>query len=218
MLAFASPTHPFAGHPFAGMPFSATLKTGIIASMSRPAASREQQELAALMQCLANGDRNALQPLYKRTSAKLYGICLRLLGSPEDAQDVLQTVFLTAWQKAGAFDPAKASPITWLAILARNRAIDRLRQSKAGFEDIDAAAEVADDHPSALDVISAAEDREQLNHCFEELEERPKAMIRAAFLDGATYPELARNEGVPLSTMKSWIRRGLLRLRECMER
>lgn len=205
-------------YPFAGSPFSATKETGIVAVMRDAAASRDQQDLAALLESLAAGDRSALQPLYDRTSAKLYGICLRVLGDPEDAQDVLQMVFLTVWQKAGAFDPSKASPITWLAIMARNRAIDRLRQGKAGFDGIEAASEIADDHPSALDVIAAEEDRKRLSHCFEELEDRQQAMIRAAFLDGATYPELARKEGVPLSTMKSWIRRGLLRLRGCMER
>ena len=204
--------------PSAGSAFSAAMETGNVVLMRDAGASRGQEDLAGLLQCLADGDRTALQPLYDRTSAKLYGICLRLLGSPEDAQDVLQNVYLTAWQKAGAFDPAKASPITWLSIMARNRAIDRLRQGKVGFDGIEAASDVPDDHPSALDLIAAAEDRARLNHCFEELEDRQKAMIRAAFLDGATYPELARGEGVPLSTMKSWIRRGLLRLRECMER
>jgi len=186
--------------------------------MDRPAALPDQNELVSLLRSIADGDRLALRPLYDRTSAKLYGICLRLLGNPEDAQDVLQTVFVTAWQRAGTFDPSKASPVTWLAVMARNRAIDRLRQGRTRYESIDAASEVPDDQPSAIDLIEESEDRTRLRRCLDELEERHSAMIRAAFLDGATYPELASREGVPLSTMKSWIRRGLLRLRGCMER
>ena len=199
-------------------PFSRAFLTAMSSGMDKPTAKLEQRELTALLHSMANGDRTAVQPLYQRTSAKLYGICLRLLGNPEDAQDVLQSVFLTVWQKAGAFDSTKASPITWLAAMTRNRAIDRLRQSRGKFEDMDAAADIADDHPSALEVIEDAEDRERLLRCLGELEERPRTMIRAAFLDGATYPQLALREGVPLATMKSWIRRGLLRLRGCMER
>ena len=199
-------------------PFSRAFLTAMSSGMDKPTAKLEQRELTALLHSMANGDRTAVQPLYQRTSAKLYGICLRLLGNPEDAQDVLQSVFLTVWQKAGAFDSTKASPITWLAAMTRNRAIDRLRQSRGKFEDMDAAADIADDHPSALEVIEDAEDRERLLRCLGVLEERPRTMIRAAFLDGATYPQLAHREGVPLATMKSWIRRGLLRLRGCMER
>jgi RNA polymerase sigma-70 factor, ECF subfamily len=202
----------------AGHPFSAAFLAGMTREMDPTGPKSQQRELTALLRALANGEQSALQPLYVRTSAKLYGICLRLLKNPDDAQDVLQSVFVTAWQKAHAFDPAKASPITWLAAMTRNRAIDRLRQRSGNLEDLEAAADVADDQPSAIEVIEEAQDRTRLSHCLEELEERPRTMIRAAFLDGATYPELARREGVPLSTMKSWIRRGLMKLRGCMER
>jgi RNA polymerase sigma-70 factor (ECF subfamily) len=85
-------------------------------------------------------------------------------------------------------------------------------------EGLDAVAEVADDGMSAVEVLEQAEDRTRLSHCLDELDERPRAMIRAAFLDGASYPDLAKREGVPLPTMKSWVRRALLRLRGCMER
>ena len=81
-----------------------------------------------------------------------------------------------------------------------------------------AAADVPDDRESASDVIEADQERQRLNNCLDELDERARAMIRSAFLDGATYPELAEREGVPLGTMKSWIRRGLKRLKGCLER
>ena len=87
-----------------------------------------------------------------------------------------------------------------------------------GSDGLEAAAEVEDDSPSAFELVGGAQDAARLGHCLDELEERSRAMIRAAFLDGATYPELAQREGVPLGTMKSWIRRGLQRLRGCLER
>jgi RNA polymerase sigma-70 factor (ECF subfamily) len=189
-------------------------------AMDRPAelqAASGGSALAALLGAVAHGDRQAFSSLYGRTSAKLYGICLRLLGSEAEAQDVLQDVYVAVWQRAAAFDSSRASAITWLSVLARNRSIDRLRRRPIGTDAIDAADEVEDDSPSAFDLVEKAEDSARLSHCLDELEERARSMIRAAFLDGATYPELAAREGVPLGTMKSWIRRGLLRLRGCLE-
>ena len=102
-------------------------------------------------------------------------------------------------------------------MVARNKAIDRLRRRTLPSEAIDAAAEIADDGPTAFDLVQQGQDSARLAGCLDELEEKPRAMIRAAFLDGASYPELAEREGVPLGTMKSWIRRALLRLRGCLE-
>jgi RNA polymerase sigma factor (sigma-70 family) len=187
--------------------------------MDRPVINLRQAELVRLMGAVAGGDRRAFGTLYERTSAKLYGICLRVLGGSEaEAQEVLQDVYVTVWRKASQFDSDRASAITWLATLARNRSIDRLRARRSPSDDLDAAVEIADDGPSAFDVIEQSEDAARLAHCLDELEERARSMIRSAFFDGATYAELAEREAVPLGTMKSWIRRGLLRLRGCLER
>jgi RNA polymerase sigma-70 factor (ECF subfamily) len=174
-------------------------------------------ELNPLLRSVATGDRGALADLYGRTSAKLFGICVRLLDSEAEAEEVLQEVYVTVWKKADSFDPAKASPITWLAVLTRNKAIDRLRLHRLPTDPIDSAGDLADEQPSALDVLERDQEQDRLNACLEELDEQQRTMIRSAFLDGATYPELAEREGVPLSTMKSWIRRGLLRLRGCLQ-
>ena len=176
------------------------------------------KELIALLDATSRRDRAAFADLYRRTSAKLYGICLRLLGSEAEAQDVLQEVYVLVWQKAGKFDAAKASPITWLAVLARNKAIDRLRRRPVASDGLDAALEVEDDGPTSFEIVADAQDSVRLDRCLDELDQRAGAMIRAAFLDGASYPELAERENVPLGTMKSWIRRGLQRLRGCLER
>lgn len=175
-------------------------------------------ELAPLMQAVAAKDRRALAELYDRTSAKLFGICMRLLGSEPEAEEVLQDVYLTVWNKADRFDGRKASPITWLAVLARNKAIDRLRRHSAPVTNLDDSPELVDGAPSALEVLEQEEDRKRLRDCLEELDEQQRSSIRSAFLDGATYPQLAEREQVPLGTMKSWIRRGLIRLRGCLER
>lgn len=204
----------------AGCPFPLAHASGMEAAMNRGSSSHERSDTGEIVDLLgevARGDRQAFASLYQRTSAKLYGICLRILRSESEAQDVLQEVYVSVWQKAARFDEARASPITWLAVLARNRSIDRLRRPAFSTEGIEAAQEVEDGAPSALEMMEHAEDAARLNRCLGELDERPRAMIRAAFLDGATYPELAAREGVPLGTMKSWIRRNLQRLRGCLE-
>jgi RNA polymerase sigma-70 factor (ECF subfamily) len=176
------------------------------------------RELVPVLQAVANGDRAALSVLYNRTSAKLYGICARLLGNQSEAEDVLQEVYMTVWGRAGSFDEQKASPVTWLAVIARNKAIDRLRSRRAGTETLDQAENVADESASALELIEREQETRRLKNCLEELEERQQQCIRAAFLDGASYPQLAERQNVPLGTMKSWVRRGLLRLKGCLER
>ena len=182
-----------------------------------PSAAAARDELRGLLGQVVARDSAALKELYERTSAKLYGICLRLLRDEAEAQDVLQEVYVTVWNKAISYDPARASAITWLATLARNRSIDRLRRRRAPTDGLENAHEIADERPSSLDVLEQAEDALRLQRCLEQLEEKARSAIRAAFFDGATYPELAKREGIPLPTVKSWVRRGLIRLRGCLE-
>jgi RNA polymerase sigma-70 factor (ECF subfamily) len=158
--------------------------------------------------------------LYRDTSAKLFGVCLRILGDRSEAEDVLQDTYLTIWRRAATFDPSRASPITWLVAIARNRSIDRLRASSTAsrMQPIDFGGDVRDSTPDALEQVEATEQRQRLEDCLGELEQRHAAAIRAAFLDGATYEMLAQRIEVPLGTMKSWIRRSLIKLRACLER
>src|SRR4030081_4139561 len=92
-------------------------------------AEENRSQLVAALARVAGGDRAALQIVYQDTSAKLFGVCLRILNDRSEAEDVLQEVYVTVWRKAASFDPARASPITWMVAIARNRAIDRLRAS-----------------------------------------------------------------------------------------
>lgn len=192
--------------------------SGQVDSRSQFASSGDSDQVIRLLQEVASGNKGAFALLYQRTSAKLYGICLRVLGNEAEAQEIIQEVFLTVWRKADRFDAGKAGAITWLSVLARNRAIDRIRQRPGESDDLEAAAEIPAGDPSAFDVVEQAQDSARLSDCLNELEERTRSVIRTAFFDGATYSELAAQAGVPLPTMKSWIRRGLQRLRGCLER
>ncbi|MGY2734167.1 sigma-70 family RNA polymerase sigma factor [Sphingomonas sp. UYP23] len=163
-------------------------------------------------------DRSAFRDLYSLTSAKLFGICYRICGERQAAEDVLHDVYLTIWKRAGAYEPARASPITWLATIARNRAIDWQRaQTVRRATPIEDAPPILDTAPLASETMLEDEASHQLHACLDSLEERQRAAIRTAFFDGVTYAELAEREAVPLGTMKSWVRRGLARLKACLE-
>jgi RNA polymerase sigma factor (sigma-70 family) len=166
------------------------------------------------------GDRTALQTIYRLTSAKLFGVALRILGTRSEAEDVLQEVYLTVWQKASAFDPTRASPIAWLAAIARNRAIDRLRSAGRSrrMEAIETATDIVDPAPGADRALEESETNEKLRLCLDSLAERERVAVRAAFFDGNTYEELAVRMRVPLGTMKSTIRRAIIKLKACLER
>jgi RNA polymerase sigma-70 factor (ECF subfamily) len=189
-----------------------------VSEVRSDAASAGRAQLSEALSEVGRGSRAAMEQVYQKTSAKLFGICLRILGSRSEAEDALQDIYISVWRKAGSFDPARASPITWLATLARNRAIDRLRASGSRpTSGIEEASDVADPGEDALTRLEARQESGRLHGCMDELEERQSTAIRAAFFNGLTYSELAERTKVPLGTMKSWVRRGLIRLKECLE-
>ncbi len=171
-------------------------------------------ELSALLAQAANGDRQAFEIFYQRTSSKLFGIILRILIERTEAEDVLQEVYVTIWRKAAEFDAARASPVTWTATIARNRAIDRLRaRGSRPSAPLEEAAEVRDHSPSADVIIDGNREAAQLNAALAALEPRHAAAIRSCYFEGITYETLAAREGVPVGTLKSWVRRGLMRMK-----
>src|ERR1044072_2624381 len=139
--------------------------------------------LTAALARIAAGWRNGLQTAYRLTSAKLFGVCLRILHERAEAEDVLQEVYLTVWQKAADFDPARASPMTWLIAIARNKAIDRLRSRSHArrMDTIDAAAEIADAAPLADDTLAEGEANARLRDCLGALAAHEQNALRDAF-------------------------------------
>ncbi len=137
-------------------------------------AEASRSQLAAALVRVAAGDRAALRMVYQDTSAKLFGVCLRILNDKSEAEDVLQDVYVTVWRKAAGFDPGRASPITWLVAIARNRAIDRLRASAVSrrMEPIEAADGVGDPAPAAVERIEMAQQHQRLARCLEGLERK----------------------------------------------
>jgi RNA polymerase sigma-70 factor (ECF subfamily) len=182
-------------------------------------APMDRRGLERLLARIAGGDARAFELLYHATSAKLFGVCLRLLPERSDAEDVLQDAYAAIWKKAGQYDAAIASPISWLAMIAHNKAIDRLRNEGVARNavPIEFAADVGDTGPGASQLAEHAGEARRLDQCLQQLEARRRTLIRTAFFDGATYEELARRTDTPIGTVKSWIRRGLLQLRTCLE-
>ncbi|UHQ21125.1 sigma-70 family RNA polymerase sigma factor [Lysobacter sp. KIS68-7] len=178
----------------------------------------DRRGLERLLASVARGDAQAFERLYHATSAKLFGVCLRLLPDRSDAEDVLQDAYAAIWRKAAQYDASIASPISWLAMIAHNKAIDRLRsEGIARNVPIEFADDVSDTSPGASQLAEHAGETRRLDQCLEQLEARRRTLIRTAFFDGATYEELARRTDTPVGTVKSWIRRGLLQLRTCLE-
>jgi RNA polymerase sigma-70 factor (ECF subfamily) len=190
---------------------------GARVSASSAAPAGDRAELIACLTRISRGENAALEKLYHRTSAKLFGVCLRILTDRAEAEDVLQEVYLTVWNKAAQFDAERGpSPITWLVSIARNRALDRLRAKKQRFGGLDEAAEIADLSPLADAALAARETSERLAACLQQLDDRAATAIRSAFFGGQTYDLLARAAEIPLGSMKSLIRRGLMRLKDCL--
>ncbi len=183
----------------------------------QPSTDAARTRLVEALVATGAEDRAAFSTLYKLTSAKLFGVCLRICGERQAAEDVLSEVYLTIWRRAGAYEPGRASPISWLATIARNRAIDWRRSAgrKVALT-LDEAPEVADSDPSAEERMVTKDEDSRLHLCLDQLEDKQRGAIRTAFFDGLTYAELAEREGVPLGTMKSWVRRGLVRLKDCL--
>jgi RNA polymerase sigma-70 factor (ECF subfamily) len=176
----------------------------------------DTSRLTTLLLATGRQDRQAFERLYRLTSPKLFGLCQRMLVQRSDAEDALQEVYMTIWRKAAQFDIERGNPITWLAMIARNKCIDRLR-----LAGVDRHMEVVDLEqmaaPDKADTIELASEQRRLDNCLSNLESRQRTVIRTAFFDGCTYNDLAARTGVPLGTMKSWIRRGLLSLKACLE-
>jgi RNA polymerase sigma-70 factor (ECF subfamily) len=178
-----------------------------------------REDIEAMLARMALGDRAAFAQLYDATSAKLFGIACRVLKDRGEAEEALQEAFLRIWHKADRYQVNGLSPMTWLITVTRNLCIDRLRARGAMAGPMGEAAEiVADPAPGPEAQAVATSERARIDSCLDELEAERARAVRGAYLDGQSYAELAAQHDVPLNTMRTWLRRSLLKLRECLSR
>lgn len=187
-------------------------------SMDAETAQARNRELAGLLCQTARGSRAAFQRLYEATAPQLYGILLRMLKRRDLAEEALQEAFVNVWQNAAGYDAGKGAVGTWLASIVRYRALDLLRRERrlVPVEDAPALADARLEPAHPLEPMSEAEQR-NLEICLQRLSERQHRSLELAYFGGRTHEEIARQLRSPLGTVKSWVRRGLQRLRDCLE-
>jgi RNA polymerase sigma-70 factor (ECF subfamily) len=164
------------------------------------------------------GNRAAFQSLYDATSAKLFGVALRVLNDRAEAEDVLQEVYVKIWHNASRYKVNGLSPMTWLITIMRNSAVDRLRKRRRVGDHAEIDDRAVDPGIGPEGATIAASERSRLVACFAELPSDRAEAVRRAYLEGETYADLASRFDVPLNTMRTWLRRSLLALKECLTR
>ena len=170
-----------------------------------------------LLARVALSDRQAFSVLYDRASAKLFGITLRMLKDRTEAEDALQEVFVRVWQRASTFQPG-GSGEAWLVSVARNHCIDRLRARRPSAQDLnEEGMAVADPGRNPEQLAAQASEMTLVSNCLDTLPEDRAKAVRGAYLDGDSYEDLAIRHSVPLNTMRTWLRRSLIALRQCIE-
>lgn len=182
------------------------------------------ERLAALMPRVALGDQNAFAELYRLSSPHLYGVALRILREGSAAEEVLQEAFVSVWHHAGSYETAKSQPMTWLTAIVRNRCLDQLRRREldtvtmTNDDDDSKEFDLPSGDPSPVEMLLAGAEAQSVRNCVETLEGGAKQAIALAFYQGLSHAELADHMRQPLGTVKSWVRRGLERLKGCLDR
>jgi RNA polymerase sigma-70 factor (ECF subfamily) len=179
-------------------------------------------DLRALLARVALADERAFAELYRHASPHLYAIALRIVRRVPLAEEIVQEAFVSIWHHAGTYDAAKSQPSTWLASIVRHRALDHLRRREVDTVPIDGgddrpAWEGVSDAPSPVEMLVAGAEARAIRDCVDALEAGPKQAIALAFFHGLSHGELAAHLAQPLGTVKSWVRRGLERLRRCLD-
>lgn len=192
--------------------------------------TERSRELGGLLSRTALGDRAAFAQLYDRTSGHLFAVLLRVQRDRALAEDLLQEVYVSVWRAAGGFDAARSQPLTWLTSIARNRAIDSLRRTQTqpqllsttrdaddDDESPDAVERAPDESPGPLELLDRACDERQLMRCMDGLSATQRQSVALAFYDGLSHAEVALHLRQPLGTVKSWLRRALQSLKQCLD-
>lgn len=186
--------------------------------LDRQSLPSQSDPLANLLAATARGDRQAFAELYRLTRNRLYAITLALLRQQEAAEDVLQETYLAVWRTAGQYQPDRAPVLVWVMAIARHRAIELLRQRRRAAEtNAEPLAEEALQVPDPQVPLSVDHLAHAIQECLRRLSAVQYQAISLAFFHGLSHEELAARLKTPLGTVKSWVRRGLLQLKGCLE-
>ena len=184
-----------------------------------PPLASDPPTLARLIASVALGDQQAYRRLYDATSPKLFAIALRILREESRAEDVLQDSFVNVWNGAAGYNPSLSAPMTWMVTIVRNRALDYIRRTdhRTVELDDDLEAVLESDHPTPQDLASRGQDAVSLQRCLKRLDAGQRQAIAFAYFQGLTHSELAATLKIPIGTVKTWIRRGLEKMRRCLD-
>ena len=180
--------------------------------------------LQALLSRVALGDRKAFRALYDATAASLFGVAVRILNRRDRAEDVIQDAFVSVWQRATSYSATASQPMTWLTAIVRNRALDVLRSEGLRAtetlhdEETGETGEPPDERPDPLGLLEQAADALAIRDCMNEIQRRQRQCLALAYYHGLSHAEVAERLSAPVGSVKAWIRRGLDRLKRCLDR
>jgi RNA polymerase sigma factor (sigma-70 family) len=177
--------------------------------------SHNESGLIGLLAATARRDRDAFRQLYEHASPRMLGLCIRLMGQRDQAEEILQEAFIRIWHHAGEYHEERGSPMAWMLTIARYLALDTLRARRRTVSPEE--HEVPDDRPGPYEFSLRDADARALNGCIEELSDEQRSSILMCYYRGFTHEELATALNTPLGTIKSWIRRGLSYLKRCLQ-
>jgi len=187
--------------------------------MATPILTPEAEKLAQLLAASGLGDKAAFAELYRLTRAKLFAVSLRIVRERHLAEEVLQDSFVNIWNHAGNYATARSAPLTWMTAIVRNRSLDIVRRSGWEIADEDdlLASTLEDERPQPPDALAERRNAHNIQRCMDELDAEQRQSIALAFFHGLSHSELADHMRKPLGTVKTHIRRGLMRLKDCLD-
>jgi RNA polymerase sigma-70 factor (ECF subfamily) len=181
-------------------------------------------DLHQLLARIGLRDRAALRTLYDAVSPSLFGVAIRIVNRRDRAEEVMQDAFINIWNKAAGYDSATSQPMTWMTAIVRNRALDELRRETRNVaqslddEKMGSASDIEDSRPNPLELLEQAADSLRIRGCLDAIEGPQRQCLALAYYHGLSHSELARQIGSPIGTVKVWLRRGLQKMKRCLER
>jgi RNA polymerase sigma-70 factor (ECF subfamily) len=179
-------------------------------------------DLQQLLARVALGDRTAFRRLYDATAPSLFGVALRIVRQRDRAEEVLQDAFVNAWNRAAGYQAALSQPMTWLTAIVRNRALDELRSARQNADSMDdqegeGVAAIEDTQPGPLGLLEQAADALAIRDCLDAIEGSQRQCLALVYYHGYSHSEVAAHVGSPIGSVKVWLRRGLDKLKRCLE-